>query len=526
MPTPSLTNTPTPGLTDTPIPTRTPSVTPTPALTVSSTPTSSSSSDAYEPDDECEQAQAIPTDGTMQFHTFDEQGDTDWTRFEVTAGTVYLIEAQTPADSRADVSMVVYDECGGTAEGSQGHSFSPDIRLEFTAPNDGTIFLSLFNHEPDVAGLDVSYELSVRALSGSATPGALILVAGRLRTNDHLQDNIHFVTKTVYDLFIEQGYNDERIYYLATDLSLIGVDASPSVADLEAAITQWAVDKVGEERALTLYLIDHGDKDRLYLDKVRSQWITPDQLDSWLSTLQAAVPDVQINVIIEACYTGSFIEAPQSISGSGRVVITSTNVEQKAWASEEGAVFSDHFLFFLKQQSSLYSSFQAARAAIESASLSQTPWLDGDGDGTPNEAEDYAEAAKRGFTNPGTLAGEQWAPYIARVSTPVVENERATIQVEVLDDIKVDQVWAVIYPPSYSPPQEGEELVQESLKRVLLDSPQENEWYRASYPGFNKNGTYRLVIYAKDQDGLQAQPKEIRIQIGSSHSLYLPLVLR
>ena len=118
----------------------------------------------------------------------------------------------------------------------------------------------------------------VRALGDEPAPGALVLVAGRLEEHDPLQVNIHHVTDEVRRLFLTHGYDDDRIYYLATDFSLEGVDALPSAANLEAAITTWAVDKVGSDRAFTLYLMDHGYYDRFYLDGPRGEAVSPEEV--------------------------------------------------------------------------------------------------------------------------------------------------------------------------------------------------------------------------------------------------------
>jgi hypothetical protein len=102
------------------------------------------------------------------------------------------------------------------------------------------------------------------------TPGALVVVAGRSRLDDPLQSNIHNVTNAAYNLFRTHGYPPERIFYLATDMLLDAdgdevpdVDALVSLANLEFALTQWAVDKVGPDRFLTIYMMDHAAYDTL-----------------------------------------------------------------------------------------------------------------------------------------------------------------------------------------------------------------------------------------------------------------------
>ena len=241
--------------------------------------------DDYEADDACIQANPIAADGAVQVHTFHDHADADWVTFDVVSGTTYLIEALVPADSPADVFLEIYDQCDGPLQDGQDHTFSPGVRLEFPAPADGPLYLKLLNHDPAVYGPDVAYHLSVRALADAPTPGAVVLVAGKLRDGDRLQPNIHRVTNAVYQLFRAHGYDGDRIHYLATDVTLDpdddgtpDVDGLPTRANLQQAITGWAAGKVGPERAFTLYLMDHGRYDKFYLNGP-TQTVNPDDID-------------------------------------------------------------------------------------------------------------------------------------------------------------------------------------------------------------------------------------------------------
>lgn len=51
---------------------------------------STSSADAYEVDDTCDQASEIATDGSTQLHTFHTDEDVDWAVSTGTAGTTYI----------------------------------------------------------------------------------------------------------------------------------------------------------------------------------------------------------------------------------------------------------------------------------------------------------------------------------------------------------------------------------------------------------------------------------------------------
>ena len=481
--------------------------------------------DAYEGDDQCSDARAIATDGIVQRRNFHQTGDSDWVKFDATSGEQYLIEVNIPDNSVADVALELVAACGGTVLEAQDFQFSPGVRLDYTAANTGSLYMKFANHDPERAGDTVAYELSVRQLSASAAPGLLIIVAGQIKNNDPVQPNIYHVTDAVYQLFKDKGATDDQIYYLAPDLSRTGVDASATAANLEAAITQWADEQAASAQSLTLYLMDHGGQDIFYLDKLRGEWITPTDLHGWLNKLEALRPTLNINVIYEACESGSFIAGDGSISKPGRVVIASTDDVNLAWASDDGAIFSDHFLDSLRRGESLYTSFRSAQIAAQIAHPQQQPWIDGDGDGVGTDDASQTVAAQRGFTFAGTFPDEIWPPFIAEVQ-PIEPDEqgRGVLRAQVRDDVNVDSVWAVIYPPSYSAPAESEELVQEALPTaVLLD--QGNDWYGARFDGFSEKGIYRVVFYADDNQGAHARPVSMNVQLGSN-DVYLPLIRR
>jgi uncharacterized repeat protein (TIGR01451 family) len=471
--------------------------------------------DGYESDDTNGGANPIATDGTPQMHTFHTTDDVDWVSFQAISGTTTVVEVITPDDSEADVVLEVYDAVGAAQDG-QDNAFSPDISLSFTVPEDGTYYLRLSDARDTAGDQAAIYYVSVRVLAESAPTGGVVIVAGRNKLNDTLQPNIYHVTNGVYQLFRANGYTDEAITYLAPDTSQDPdndgtpdeVDEVPTRARLQQVITGWVSDTVGVDRAFTLYMMDHGSYDGFYLNYVLNQPepVSAHELDGWLDELAAARPDIKINVVIEACHSGSFIDLAETLSGAGRVVIASTGAYALAYASDDGATFSDAFVGALGRGMSLYGAFEEARWAVQQAHPDQTPWLDDDGDGTPNGVGDGQEAARRGFAYAGTLDESQWPPHIAWA---VVDQGAGTIQaeVQVAAGKVVSAVWALVYPPSYEPPESGEDLEAESVPPVGLSDPDEDGVYTAPF-SFAEPGTYRVVIYAADTTGLDARPRE------------------
>ncbi|MFZ4656047.1 MAG: leucine-rich repeat domain-containing protein [Caldilineaceae bacterium] len=526
-PPPTFTWTPTPTATATPTttPTATPTATPTPTATLSSR-----TGDDFETDNECSQARVLTNDSVPQSRTFHTDDDVDWLRFDTTAGVVYRVEATIPDGSTADVMLELYKLCDVEPTQRWDESFTPGARLVFTASSTASVYLRLTNHQSVGQGIaaqavDPSYQIMVQALPAAARSGAVILVAGRVKNNDKLQRNIHNVTNLTFRLFQHAGYTADNILYLATDATLVGYDAAATKDNLRNAITGWAATKVRPGEPLTLYLIDHGDVDKFYLDKTNNQTLTPGDLDEWLTTLELAVPGIKINVVMEACHAGSFIRKPGTIAKAGRVVITSSNEEWDAYASRDGAHFSDHFLTGLHQMRNLALSFSEARSAVVRLYPYQQPWLDANGDGVVNQSEDFAAAAQRGFTLLNTLGEDAWPPYLlTTIPVGTVTDGRSLITVDALDNQAVANVWAVIYPPSYSAVAGADELIAEELTTLPLQLQSGNR-YSVESGGFTTPGTYRIVIHATDNDGLQARPVEMTVQVGG-HRVLLPLVTR
>jgi len=284
------------------------------------------------------------------------------------------------------------------------------------------------------------------------------------------------------------------------------------------------------DRPFTLYLMDHGSYDRFYLDWPRGETVTPGQIDGWLTILADACPGAPINVIVEACHSGSFIDLFQTVSKPGRVVIASTSAAALAWASAEGAIFSDALTAALGRDETLYAGFRVAADAARIAHGDQIAWLDDNGNGIPNEPADGAAAQRRGFTYPGTFCvpgkscAEPWPPHIWQARGPdTVAQGQGVIQAHVLDDAAVHRVWAVIYPPSYQPPPPGDELGKEALPTLVLNDLG-NGWYGATYTGFGEVGLYRVVVYAEDNDRLEARPVAVAVRTG--WQIFLPTLLK
>jgi hypothetical protein len=252
-------------------------------------------------------------------------------------------------------------------------------------------------------------------------------------------------------------------------------------------------------------------------------------LNGWLHNLEEAT-ECPVNVIIEACRSGSFIDATslltQTVSGAGRVVIASTSATRNAYALPgRGAYFSDPFFAALNGEADLWTAFRAGQAGVAAHGLWQTPWLDDNGNTMPHvyDPDDGREARRRGLTR---LDEGSVVPYIQEISgLAEIVDGRCTVRARVVDDVRVDFVWALVYQPSFDEPgTTADETIELTLGSfVLLDSDGDGE-YVGIYDGCTEIGEYRIVIYAKDEDGNLAPPRDVMVRVG--WQVYLPLAMK
>jgi hypothetical protein len=243
--------------------------------------------------------------------------------------------------------------------------------------------------------------------------------------------------------------------------------------------------------------------------------LTPDVLNGLLDGIETA--GGAVNVIIEACLSGSFIDDPHSISKAGRVIISSTSADQNAYASAQGAYFSDAFYSSAASGASLLTAFNAGKAAVAAASVNQAPWLD-DNHSHSYDGSDGGTAGLRYLsTNFGTVP-----PYIATATVGGAGSSRVISATVLPGDAAVHSVWAAVFAPSFQEPT-GNTLDLGVPLVELLPNLEATNLYTATYSGFSEAGTYRVVVYAADTSQNEAAP---RVVGGSGTKVYLPLVTR
>jgi len=448
--------------------------------------------------------------------------------FSTTAGSITF--AGLAQDASGNLSQVRAHNITLNVEGRDYtlSGASDDFRVENLALDvgDNTIELTVY----DEAGNSSKKTVTVKRLG--ASPGAVLIVAGHNETFA-LQTNIYNAANRAYRIFKNAGFTDDDIYYIAPveqkpEGTVNRVDATTSPAAVQAAILTWAKEngRVGPDKPFFVYLMDHGFADKYCVSGCNDAGkITPTDLNNWLRTLETETGVDEVNVIIEACQSGSFLDRlngeaqdiANSLSRAGRVIITSTDRANNAYASAQGAYFSDAFFSCLADSGHLKACFDQGAAAVAATGVEQVPWLDDNGDGLANG-------------NDGTVAQNRvvtrfFSSIRPQITGAALERQGAngTLTATIEEGAEaIDIVWAAIYPPSFQEP-DGVTL-NLNVPTVRLEPDAGNPGrYTFTYPnGFTEAGDYRVIFYAQDTQGIHATPRGP----GAGGSVYLPLIHR
>jgi len=377
-----------------------------------------------------------------------------------------------------------------------------------------------------------SSQRTVQIMRLADSAGAVIIVAGHNETFG-LQTNIYNATNRAYRIFRSAGFTDDDIFYLApVAQDATGDGAADTQAEalsptaVENAIKQWASTRIGPGKPLFVYLMDHGFADRYCVTGCSvGNVITPAQLNDWLRTVEDQTGVEEVSIFIEACQSGSFLDnlegevtnLENSLAREGRVVVTSTSRANNAYASADGAFFSDAFFSCLADSGSIRACFNEASTAVALTGVEQTPWLDDNADGVPNSG-DGAVAGQRTITRFFSSV----RPRIT-ATTVTVEGQSGLLTAQVAPGAEtVRLVWAAVYPPSFAEP-DGVTLNLNAPIVRLEPDPATPGLYRFNYVnGFTDAGDYRVVFYAQDRLGIGAPP----VRHGSAAQVYLPLLAR
>lgn len=334
---------------------------------------------------------------------------------------------------------------------------------------------------------------------------AVVLAGGGPFPGNSLWDATQMCANYAHRVLGYQGFTKESIYYLSADVDLDldgngiadDVDADATKANLQYALTQWAPAEVNGLPVgdVVLYMVDHGGPDTFRISG--TEVLTAGELDAWLDALQPRIQG-KLTVVVDACYCGSLVD---NLSAPDRIVVTSASADEEA--QFQGSVScSDYFWTRVFAGDTVHEAFETA---VEGAA-SQTPLLDDNGNGTGNDGSDGALAA---VTHIG--AGNENA-FTAPVITAAVPDHTVAgtattdLWLEAVDADGVGQAWAIIQPPDAA-------SATSYPARDL--APAGGARWEATVDAFSSEGTYQVLLYARDRSGSTSPPAQVSVTVGN-----------
>ncbi|MBF0549324.1 MAG: hypothetical protein HQK60_02195, partial [Deltaproteobacteria bacterium] len=319
-----------------------------------------------------------------------------------------------------------------------------------------------------------------------------IIVAGGPET-DPLWPAVQKSAGQAFDSLTFQGYTKDDIYFLSPVSFSSGVSGLPSISNISYAIQTWAKQNTQD---LVIYLVGTGQKGSFQLSLKESLAAT--DLKVWLDNLQSTISG-KVAVIYDACLSGSFIPLLTPPQGKERIVITSTAGNEAANFLSQGDIsFSKFFWGKVANGANVRDAFLVASQAVNFLGRGQTPYLDDNGNGIGNEKADGALA--RGYTIGGGIMLAADNPMIGTGSPEqTISGPSAVIWAkDVTTTGTIDQVWAIITPPNYSP-QPSDPVID--LPMLVLN-PAGGGMYQGMYNDFSLPGRYIVNVFAKDTKNL------------------------
>ncbi|MCD6542596.1 MAG: hypothetical protein J7K38_04670 [Thermoplasmata archaeon] len=214
----------------------------------------------------------------------------------------------------------------------------------------------------------------------------VVIVCGGCKNIEHWWERImagaEIIRKTAihtYETFKQLGYDDQHIYFIVDrDVPCNGKDAVVSKETVRYAITSWLKNHSDDNDDICVILHCHGHFRSLQHDgkafvgiwnNETQEWeyIYDRELDSWLDNVNCSV----CTVIMDACYSGSFIRA---LSQENRIIITSTTPYTVGIAfGDWGSVFSYFFFNKLSENASYGEAWEYADKKLKRMKIEEMP---------------------------------------------------------------------------------------------------------------------------------------------------------
>jgi hypothetical protein len=351
--------------------------------------------------------------------------------------------------------------------------------------------------------------------------GKILIVAGGGIADNNLWPTIQYLTTKFYKILLNRKFSQEMIYYMSPDVDhqdpeIMINDLTPTVADIESYIVSLyqgvSNPDVNSDKPLLIYMADHGGVETFKVNHGK-QILKAQELDTWLDHLQTHT-SCPVYLILEFCYSGSFVNVLAPEPGQKRVIITSTGHAVSFYDNTGRASFSQYLFNQLNSGYNLDHCFHRASAEIRNNYLfsNQIPQMFDGSNGS---------IAQTSYIGGSFLVGDILPDIISNTPNQTISTRSFELFVEISDVEGIDQVWASIIPPNMYLPETTQnfETPLINVPKVSLDH-QGNGRYEFIYNGFTLNGIYRVTFYCEDTGG-NVVSKETIINVAGGE-LYIP----
>jgi hypothetical protein len=200
--------------------------------------------------------------------------------------------------------------------------------------------------------LDWKHEFKFR--EPQAIPGCeewAILICGSTDIGNTFDEDVQFL----YNVFTGLGYDEAHIYYISPWTTDPGVDRLTTIANVQWAINQVAINSDAEDKVFFFYS-SHGGVDYLHCcpGELGGGNVTSTDMDNWLD----AIISRDLIILLQGCHTGSFIgyysdgtivTSENELSGDGetnRIISTATDTDHSSYggSSTWGSTFTGGYV--------------------------------------------------------------------------------------------------------------------------------------------------------------------------------------
>ncbi len=357
---------------------------------------------------------------------------------------------------------------------------------------------------------------------------AIIIAASGAHRSNTLFPYTDELAKKMYHTLKQRGFTDKNIIYFNPDFfqDIDGDGKDDNVVDfklqdpaneLKQAFAQTA--SLHKDQQFLLYIHGHAKEEQLRIS--REYWLESGPAHDFNSDglhlqglLANLAPTVQQIIILDACYSGSFLD---ELAAPNRVIMTSSDASSTSWNTKL-ANFSETLITQLRRGQTFYNAFQQSEQMIRANPKlfgEQKPQLDDNGDGFYSTSKEGNLHAKKWILGREGQAQEE--PEIIDTQTALAlssENLEQDLWVKTSPTFEgIRRVKAVLIPPN-SGTYTGEEtgLGRSEIDLIYNQAKQRFE-NTVHYNDFSLAGHWQVIYQALDTQGTWSETKLAAISI-------------